>query len=69
MPQLRRRLPNAWGIHDERFEGLLATANEINDAVDLAGGSGEIVLESELEPDLYPMWTPLRLAGRMRSAA
>jgi hypothetical protein len=64
-----RRYENAWALDDERFEGLLAIANAINDAIDLAGGSVEVVEESEFEPDLYPMWTPLRLAERMRAAA
>ncbi len=64
-----RRYENAWALDDERFEGLLAIANAINTAFDLAAGEVDVVTESEFAPDVYPCWTPLRLAERMRSAA
>ena len=60
---------NAWQMPDERFEGLRNIANAINDAIDLASGSDEIVADSEMMPDLYPIWMPLRLAARMHEAA
>jgi hypothetical protein len=64
------RRPNAWEIPgDERFEGLLKIANAINDAIDLACRDRETIAMSELEPELFPVWTPLRLAARMREAA
>ena len=66
---LNERLPNAWSYQDERFEGLLTIANAINDAFDLATGEANLVRESEFEPDVYPMWTPLRLVERLRQAA
>lgn len=66
---LARRYPTQWLWPDERFDGLLGLANAINDAFDLATGESNVVAESELAPDVYPIWTPLRLAGRMREAA
>ena len=60
---------NAWEFRDERFEGLLALANAINTAYDLAGGKHDVVEETELNPSVYPVWTPLRLAERMGEAA
>jgi hypothetical protein len=68
--QLLNRRPNAWQIPgDERFDGLLEIANAINDAIDLAGGDEETIDMSELMPDLFPVWNPLRLAAAMREAA
>jgi hypothetical protein len=68
--QLLNRQPNVWQIPgDERFEGLLEIANAINDAIDLAAGDEETIDMSELLPDLNPIWSPMRVAQRMREAA
>ena len=66
---LTRSYSNYWEHGDRRFEGLLGIANAIQDAFDVAHGEEDIALESELEPDSYPMWAPTRLVQRMREAA
>ena len=60
---------NWWEPQDERFEDLRDIANAINDAIDLAHGDAEVVWNSEMIPDLYPVWTPTRLVKRMREVA
>ena len=66
---LMRNNSNWWQPQDERFKGLLDIANAINDAHDLAFGDADLVWQSEMNPSVYPMWAPRRLAKRMREAA
>ena len=65
------RFPNSWGPlgDDPRYEGLLKISWAIEDADDLSGGRNDIARESEMNPEIYPIYNPLKLAKLMREAA
>jgi len=62
---------NWWGPprDDPRFQGLLKISWIISDALDLSSRQTDIVRESEMNPEIYPFYTPLKLARLMREPA
>jgi hypothetical protein len=68
---IRKKLPNSWRLpaEDPRSPGLLEISWAISDSHDLASGLQDIVRERELNPEIYPFWTPLRLADAMEKEA
>jgi hypothetical protein len=62
-------MKNWWVDSDPRLKGLPKISWVISDAFDLASHQREIREQINMEPSIFPIWTPLRLAEEMESAA